>query len=53
VAEEVDITGTWRATRHLRVIFGGALVLPGAFLRETLTTTETERWGFLGTTYVF
>ncbi len=53
VAEEVDITGTWRATRHLRVIFGGALVLPGAFLRETLATTETERWGFVGTTYVF
>ena len=53
VAEEVDLTGTWRATRHLRVIFGGALVLPGAFLRETLATTETERWGFLGTTYVF
>lgn len=53
VAEEVDLTGTWRATRHLRVIFGGALVLPGAFLRETLATTETERWGFVGTTYVF
>lgn len=53
VAEEVDVTGTWRATRHLRVIFGGALVLPGAFLRETLAGTETERWGFLGTTYVF
>lgn len=53
VAEEVDITGTWRATRHLRVIFGGAVVLPGAFLRETLATTETERWGFVGTTYVF
>ncbi len=53
VAEEVDLTGTWRATRHLRVIFGGAVVLPGAFLRETLATTETERWGFLGTTYVF
>jgi hypothetical protein len=53
VAEEVDVTGTWRATRHLRVIFGGALVLPGSFLRETLVTTETERWGFVGTTYVF
>ena len=53
VAEEVDITGTWRATRHLRIVFGGALVLPGAFLRETLATTRTERWGFLGTTYVF
>lgn len=53
VAEELDITGTWRTTRHLRVVFGGAVVLPGAFLRETLAGTETERWGFLGTTYVF
>jgi hypothetical protein len=53
VAEEVDITGTWRATRHLRVIFGGALVLPGGFLKETLATTETERWGFVGTTFQF
>lgn len=53
VAEEVDITGTWRATRHLRVVFGGAVVLPGAFLKQTLATTETERWGFVGTTYVF
>lgn len=53
VADELDITGTWRATRHLRFIFGGAIVRPGAFLQETLATSETERWGFLGTTYVF
>jgi hypothetical protein len=53
VAEEIDVTGTWRATTHLRVIFGGALVLPGAFLRETLADTQTERWGFVGTTFVF
>lgn len=53
VAEEVDVTGIWRATTHWRVIFGGALVLPGAFLKQTLATTETERWGFVGTTFVF
>jgi hypothetical protein len=53
VADELDITGTWRATRHLRLIFGGALVVPGAFLKETLTSSETERWGFVGTTYQF
>lgn len=53
VAEEIDVTGIWRATTHLRVIFGGALVLPGAFLRETLADTQTERWGFVGTTFVF
>lgn len=53
VAEELDITGTWRATSHWRVIFGGAIVLPGAFLKETLASTETEHWGFLGTTFQF
>ena len=53
VAEELDVTGTWRATAHWRVIFGGALVLPGAFLKETLASTETERWGFVGTTFQF
>jgi hypothetical protein len=53
VAEEVDITGTWRATSHWRVIFGGAVVLPGGFLRETLPASEMERWGFLGTAFYF
>jgi hypothetical protein len=53
VADEVDVTGSWRMTSHLRFIFGGALVAPGAFLRETLAGTTLERWGFLGTTATF
>ena len=53
VADELDVTGTWRLLPHLRVIFGGALVHPGTFLRETLPESRMERWGFLGTTATF
>jgi hypothetical protein len=53
VADELDLTGTWRLLPHLRVIFGGAIVHPGAFLRETLSGSTRERWGFLGTTATF
>ncbi len=52
-ADELDITGTWKLTRHLRVIAGGALVLPGAFLRETPGGARTERWAFTGSSYTF
>lgn len=52
VADEVDLTGSWKASRHLRVIFGGALVPPGAFLRTT-GPSRTERWVFTGTTFTF
>ncbi|MCA0374365.1 MAG: alginate export family protein [Gemmatimonadetes bacterium] len=53
VADEIDLTGTWRYGAHLRVIAGGALVVPGAFLTATATTSRTERWGFVGTTLAF
>ncbi|WP_337171261.1 alginate export family protein [Gemmatimonas aurantiaca] len=52
-ADEVDLTGTWKATNHWRLIFGGALVMPGGFLRETSGGARTERWGFVGTTFSF
>ena len=52
-ADEFDLTGTWKATTHWRLIFGGALVVPGAFLRETPGSARTERWGFVGTTFSF
>lgn len=52
-ADEVDITGTWRASRHWRVIAGAALVLPGPFMTETPGGASTERWGFVGTAFTF
>ncbi len=52
IADEVDLTGTWRLDRHWRVVFGGGLVGPGAFLEQTLAGTRTERWGFAGVTLV-
>lgn len=52
-ADEFDLTGTWKATRHWRAIFGGAVVLPGPFLRDTPGGARTERWGFVGTSYTF
>ncbi len=51
--DEVDLTGTYSLTRHLKVIFGHAWVEPGAFLRETPGGATAERWGFLGTTFTF
>lgn len=53
VADEVDLTGTWRYGTHLRLIFGGALVVPGAFLNATAAVARTERWAFVGTTLGF
>lgn len=50
VADELDVTGTWRYGAHLRLIFGGALVVPGAFLNATSAVARTERWAFIGTT---
>lgn len=52
-ADELDLTGVWKATTHTQVIFGGALVLPGAFLRDTPGGARTERWGFVGTAFTF
>jgi hypothetical protein len=52
-ADELDLTGVWKATAHTQVIFGGALVLPGAFLRNTPGGARTERWGFVGTAFTF
>jgi hypothetical protein len=53
VADELDVTGTWHLTTHWRLIFGGAIVAPGAFLEATLPAPRTEHWGFIGTTVVF
>lgn len=52
-ADEVDVTGTWRASRHWRVIAGAAVVLPGPFMTETPGGAGTERWGFVGTAFTF
>ncbi len=48
-ADEIDLTATWRASRHWKMIAGGAVVLPGAFL----SGARTERWGFVGTAWTF
>ncbi|MCC6244393.1 MAG: alginate export family protein [Gemmatimonadaceae bacterium] len=53
VADELDVTASWKLTRHLRAIAGGALVVPGAFLRTSSLTNQTEQWAFLGTTFTF
>lgn len=52
-ADEIDLTGTWKASLHWQVIAGGAVVLPGRFLKETPGSARTERWGFVGTTFTF
>lgn len=52
-ADEVDLTGVWKFTSKAQVIFGGALVLPGTFLKETTGGARKERWGFVGTTFTF
>ena len=51
--DEVDLTGSWSATRHLKMIFGHAWVQPGAFLRQTPGGAIAGRWGFLGTAFTF
>ncbi len=51
--DELDITGTWKVTRHWRVVGGGAVVVPGPFLRNTPAGARRERWGFAGTTFTF
>jgi hypothetical protein len=52
-ADELDLTGTWKASGHWQVIAGGAMVLPGTFLKDTPGRARTERWGFGGMTFVF
>ena len=51
--DEIDLTATLSATRHLKLIAGHAWVLPGAFLRDTPGGAHQERWGFVGTTFTF
>lgn len=53
VANELDYAGTWKASRHWRVIGGGAMVLPGAFLEAATPTVSTMQWGYIGTTFTF
>ncbi|MBL0170621.1 MAG: alginate export family protein [Gemmatimonadaceae bacterium] len=53
VADELDLTGTWKLSRNLRVVGGGGVVVPGSFLRHTPGNARTERWGFAGTTFTF
>lgn len=52
-ADEFDLTGTWKTSRHWRVIAGAAIVLPGPFLKNTPGSAQTERWGFVGTSFTF
>lgn len=52
-ADELDLTGIWKATRHVRVTFGGGIVSPGAFLKNTPGGAHTEHWGFAGTSFTF
>lgn len=52
-ADEFDLTGTWKTSRHWRVIAGGALVIPGDFLKQTSGSAQTEKWGFVGTAFTF
>ncbi len=51
--DEIDLTATVSATRHLKLIAGHAWALPGAFLRNTPGGARPERWGFVGTTFTF
>ncbi len=51
--DELDLTATWKTTRHWRVIAGASLVAPGAFLTQTAGGAHTEHWGFVGTTFTF
>ena len=51
--DELDLTGTWKFARQWRLVFGGAVVSPGAFLRDTPGGAHTETWAFTGTTFIF
>jgi hypothetical protein len=53
VADEIDLTGSWRVSRHIAVLAGGAVVLPGDFRTGTTEGARRERWGFVGTTFTF
>ncbi len=53
VADEVDVTGTWKMSRHWKSTFGVGTVDPGAFLRSTPGSAHHQRWGFLGTAFTF
>jgi hypothetical protein len=53
VADEVDITGTWKMSRHWKTTFGVGTVDPGAFLRSTPGSAHHQRWGFVGTAFTF
>ena len=53
VADEVDLTGNWRVSRHVGLTAGGAVVRPGAFLTGTAEGARTERWSFVGTSFTF
>ena len=52
-ADEIDLTGSWKTSLHWQIIAGGAVVLPGRFLKDTPGSARTERWGFVGTTFTF
>lgn len=52
-ADEFDLTGTWKTSRHWRVIAGAAVVTPGPFLKKTPGSAQTERWCFVGTSFTF
>lgn len=52
-ADEVDVSGIWKLTRHWRITFGVGIVEPGDFLKSTPGGAVTERWGYAGTSFTF
>lgn len=53
VGDEGDVVVTWAATAHVKLQGGAALVLPGAFLRETAGGSSHERFAYISTTVTF
>ena len=51
--DEIDLTASVAATRHLKLIAGHAWIVPGAFLSRTPGGARESRWGFVGTTFTF
>ncbi len=53
IADELDLTGTYKVGNHIRVVAGYGLVAPGEFLERTNVPSRTEHWGFTGATLLF
>lgn len=53
VMHEADVIVNWQWTRYLKLQGGGALVLPGPFLKGSIAGAEAERFLYLSTTVTF